>query len=133
LRPLIPHTIEEVYSYLPHDEKFASVHLLDVREQNFALEPEEVELWTKVLKLREEVNKALEIARESKLINKGFEASVELSLAKDYEVVKVIEQLATIFIVSEIKFSPDLKNPTFVGKTAKIKVTPRVGEKCERC
>lgn len=133
LRPLIPHTIEEVYTYLLDDEKVVSVHLLDVKEQNFVLEPKEVELWTKVLKVREEVNKALEIAREKKLINKGFEASVELNLTKDYEVIKDVEQLATIFIVSEIKFSHDLKNPTFAGKTAKIKITPRVGEKCERC
>ena len=92
------------------------MHLLDVKEQNFVLEPKEVELWTKVLKVREEVNKALEIARENKLINKGFEASVELNLTKDYEVIKGVEQLATIFIVSEIKFSHDLKNPTFAGK-----------------
>jgi len=44
LRPLIPHTIEEIYTYLLDDQKVASVHLLDVKEQNFVLEPKEVAL-----------------------------------------------------------------------------------------
>ncbi|ATG97479.1 isoleucine--tRNA ligase [Mesoplasma lactucae] len=134
LRPILPHTIEEVYTYLNTEEtKAKSVHLLDVREQNFDLSAEDLEIWTNVMELRNDINKALEIARENKVINKGFEASVEVEAKSQYEDLEKIPNLATIFILGEIKFVETLSNVTFEGKTAKINVRPKQGEKCERC
>ncbi|KAF5295731.1 hypothetical protein FQA39_LY12904 [Lamprigera yunnana] len=63
-----------------------------------------------VMKLRDDVNKALEEAREEKLISKGFEAILSIQIDKDEYNISAMNDLAQIFIVNEIKFINDISN-----------------------
>ncbi|WP_434342890.1 isoleucine--tRNA ligase [Mycoplasma capricolum] len=132
LRPILVHTVEEVYQNL-NDNKLESVHLLDNREQNFVYDKEFVDKWDKVMVLRDDVNKALEISRESKTINKGFEAVVYIKLDKEYEKLKDIKDLSRIFIVNSINFVDDIDDSFVRTNISSIKVVQKQGLKCQRC
>ena len=91
LAPILPYTSEEVYKLLP-GEKFESVHL----ERN----PEVIEYknskeilayWDKFFKIKDDVYKALEEARNEKLIGKGLEARVYIHA--DGEYLDIVEEL----------------------------------------
>jgi len=85
------------------------------------------------MQLREEVFKALELIRAEKIINKNFEASVEVALNPEYVNLAQIEDLKTIFIVSELNFVNEISDPLVFGKIGKIKASKHEGLKCERC
>jgi len=134
LRPIIPHTIEEVYQHMDFEpNKAASVHLLDNREQSYFLAETELKPWIEVMQLREEVFKALELIRSEKLINKNFEATVEVMLNPEYAALSQIADLKTIFIVSELNFVNEIREPLVSGKIGKIKAFKHEGLKCARC
>ncbi|PPE06270.1 isoleucine--tRNA ligase [Mesoplasma corruscae] len=131
LRPIIPHTIEEVYQEFNIENKSKSVHLVDIKEQNFTQNNEFVNRWNKLQLLREDVNKALEIAREEKIISKGFEAILNIDLKSDYKELETIKDLNQIFIVNKINFV-SLEQGLEL-KTSVISVKLKTGEKCQRC
>jgi len=134
LRPILPHTIEEVYQSADFiKDRVESVHLLDNKTQNFLLADEQLQLWESVMVLREEVLKSLEIIRDQKIITKNFEAEVEIALNSEYSAIKEINDLATIFIVSKINFVNEISGVLVSGKIGKIKARLRDGVKCERC
>ncbi|MCT7815053.1 MAG: class I tRNA ligase family protein, partial [Lactobacillus iners] len=77
LTPILPHTMEEIWSYLKEPEKF--VQLTDMPEvQHFANENVILSNWKRFMTLRSDVLKALEDARNKKVIGKSFEAHVIL-------------------------------------------------------
>ena len=72
LAPILVHTAEEVWSHTPH-VKEESVHLADmpkVVEVDQAL----LDKWRTFMNLRDDVNRALESARNEKVIGKSLEA-----------------------------------------------------------
>ena len=85
------------------------------------------EKWNKILLIKEEVAKALELARTNKIIGHSLNAKVIINADKEnYEFLNdKAELLQEVFIVSgvEIKEADELK----------IDVQPAEGEKCERC
>jgi isoleucyl-tRNA synthetase len=85
------------------------------------------------MQLREEVFKALELIRSEKLINKNFEATVEVMLNPEYAALSQIADLKTIFIVSELNFVNEIREPLVSGKIGKIKAFKHEGLKCARC
>ncbi|WP_339022379.1 isoleucine--tRNA ligase [Spiroplasma endosymbiont of Crioceris asparagi] len=126
LKPIIPHTTEEVYKNILFIQKEKSVHLLDLRKQDFKQKDKFVEKWNKFLKFRDLVNVALESARQDKIIRKGFEASLKVNLSDEFNFIKDIESLNQILIVNSIIF---LDNQNEI----KIEIEPKNGLKCERC
>ncbi|MCW1069360.1 class I tRNA ligase family protein, partial [Streptococcus anginosus] len=75
LTPILPHTMEEIWSYLKEPEKF--VQLTNMPEvQHFANENVILSNWKRFMTLRSDVLKALEDARNKKVIGKSFEAHV---------------------------------------------------------
>jgi isoleucyl-tRNA synthetase len=131
LRPIIPHTIEEVYQFANFKNKAASVHLLDVRPQAFTADEKIVTQYNQVLALRDDVNEALEAARNNKLIKKGFEAVVKIALNPEYQTLQTVPDLAQILIVNAVEFVSDPQ--PFVGKTGTIAIDAKDGLKCQRC
>ena len=137
LTPIIPHTTEELWSYIGAEE--ASVQLTDfpeVDEQaNFA---DLRAKWNKIIAIRDEVLKALEEARNAKVIGKSLEA--KLSVYADSDVVALLNDsnvdFAQLSIVSQFvvvgtkEQAPE--NALVLDKTA-IVVEKADGEKCERC
>ncbi|MDM5146325.1 Isoleucine--tRNA ligase [Lactococcus lactis] len=102
LVPILPHTAEETWTYLEHEpENFA--YLAEMPEA--AEIPGSEELlgnWQEFLDFRDKILKALESAREAKLIGKSLEATVTIY---PNEVVRTLltaidENVAQLLIVS---------------------------------
>ncbi len=137
--PIMSFTADEVWRYLPSTPgRAASVHLetfwkeselAPVDTQHLKLEQD----WEALLKVRLEVLKALEAARERKEIGSALEAQVTLQAPDSvYPVLeKFRNELRYIFIVSKVEL---LKSAATNGSDGlKISVTRAPGQKCERC
>ncbi|ATI74030.1 isoleucine--tRNA ligase [Mesoplasma florum] len=132
LRPILIHTIEEVYQAMVNLNKTDSVHLLDNKKQDFIESNEFVTKWNNIMVLRDDVNKALEIAREQKIINKGFEATVKVCLKDEFKNIESTTELEKIFIVNSLSFTNDCSGLS-EQKIAFVGVELKNGAKCERC
>ncbi|AVN64447.1 MULTISPECIES: isoleucine--tRNA ligase [Mesoplasma] len=132
LRPILIHTIEEVYQAMVNLNKTDSIHLLDNKKQDFIESNEFVTKWNNIMILRDDVNKALEIAREEKIINKGFEATVKVCLKDEFKNIESTTELEKIFIVNSLSFTNDCSGLS-EQKIASVGVKLKNGAKCERC
>ncbi|QJS96212.1 isoleucine--tRNA ligase [Dolosigranulum pigrum] len=139
LTPIIPHTAEEIWSYLDEEEEFAQLSdLPDVEE--LAGSAELVAKWDKFMTIRDYVLKANEVAREKKVIGKDFEAKTTLYVnAENKELLESLDaNLRLILITSELTIKPLADKPTdddqvidFDGVS--VKVERMSGEVCTRC
>jgi isoleucyl-tRNA synthetase len=140
LAPILSFTCEEVWQYLPRaSDRAESVHLAtfptateilggNVKERD----EQHGKDWTTLRSVRDEVLKALEEARNQKLIGTGLEAQVALtasdpvySLLSSYS-----EQLRYLFIVSAVSLQQGSGNGT---GGVRVEVKKAEGQKCERC
>jgi isoleucyl-tRNA synthetase len=95
--------------------------------------------WERLLIVRGEVTKALEVARASKLIGHPLDAAVTISLSEELhaELAPYSEELHSIFIVSQAALVMDkifenaYKSEVIDG--LHVLVERAAGEKCERC
>ena len=137
LAPMTCFTAEEIWSYMAHrdGENVESVMLEKYPQVNPQYENEELALrWAKLIKVKEEVAKKLEVARANKEIGLSLEAKVTLFAESDeYEFLKGKENLLKeIFIVSDVVVNENRRNAdeeVAIG----VKVERAEGEKCERC
>ena len=129
--PIISFTAEEIWQFMPHsasDDK-ESVFLNTMPEKSGIEFPAEfVEKWSFIYAARESANKALEEARNNKVIGKSLEAKIIVkSSDEDYDrYVSLTKQLAEALIVSD--FTVERSD----GETS-FEVVRAEGEKCERC
>ena len=135
LTPILPHTMEEIWGFLKEDEDYVQLANMP-KVENYANRDELLENWAKFMKLRDDVLKALEDARNKKLIGKSFEAAV--TIYPDKETKAMLDELDAdfreILIVSKLTISDDpapadaeqLANAAVVVKHAE-------GEACPRC
>ena len=143
IAPVLSFTAEEIWQFMPHKkdemaESILFVEMLKVDNSYYSQELEEK--WDKVLALRDDVSKALEIARNSKVIGKSLDAKVTLYADdKNYEFLKsILKDLSTILIISSVALE-DVENApdgAYVAENItgiKISVTTPDGEKCARC
>ena len=137
LAPMTCFTAEEIWSYMAHrdGENLESVMLEKYPEVNPQYENEELGLkWAKLIKIKEEVAKKLEIARANKEIGLSLEAKVSLYAESDeYDFIKGKENLLKeIFIVSDVAVFENRRNEDKEVPIG-VKVERAEGEKCERC
>jgi len=134
LSPIIPHTADEVWEYIPHTEA-ENVQLTDIPEpRKIAGFENGSDKWERFMKVRDDVFKALEEARSEKLIGKSLEAKVTL-VPKDTEtkeVLQSIEHLHQYLIVSEAVIADEAANAASYNYVD-VLVEVHPGEKCERC
>ncbi|MBM7552833.1 isoleucine--tRNA ligase [Thalassobacillus pellis] len=134
LSPIIPHTTDEVWGFIQGvDEE--SVQLTDMPDEIAVIESEDLKnKWDHFMEIRDDVLKALEDARNEKVIGKSLEARVTI-VPKDentQSVLKNIGHLHQLLIVSEAEVAlshPDAKAYDHVD----VYVEKHNGEKCERC
>ncbi|AKU79494.1 isoleucine--tRNA ligase [Spiroplasma turonicum] len=131
LKPVLVHTVEEVYQNMSLKNKEESIHLLDNKEQNFKQNDEFDEKWQLIMKLKDIAYEALEQARNNKIIKKNFDAVLKIKLNNSINFVKEIKDLNKIFIVNSIIFEQNITNDN--DKLAEINVELKVGQKCARC
>jgi isoleucyl-tRNA synthetase len=138
IAPVLSFTAEEIWGSLP-GEREESVHLarfprFDSRLLDAALN----ERYDKLLAVRSDVSKALELARNAKLVGHSLDARVLLEapagqwkeLLAGYR-----DELAALFIVSQVELAEGL-DEAVAGEAVpglKIRIEKARGEKCERC
>lgn len=132
LAPIIPHTAEEVWSHIEQvDEE--SVHLTNMpakEEVDQAL----LDKWNTFMALRDDVNRALEAARNEKVIGKSLEAKVKIGNSPSFDTLAFLEgfnDLHQLFIVSQVELVEDTKGEAYQHGT--IEIAKADGEKCARC
>ena len=140
LAPIMSFTAEEIWGYLPTNSgRTESVHLAqfpvaaDVLGANIPeCDENELREWQTLRSVRDEVLKALEEARNSKMIGTSLEAQVSLSAAEPvYSVLaRHAGELRYLFIVSAVKLTQAAGNGT---GSVHAEVKKADGLKCERC
>ena len=140
LAPITTFTSEEVWGYLPKvPNRPESVHLAlfpsaaDLLGEGVATaDPAQRQDWTVLLGNRDEVMKALDTARSSKLIGKPLEAQLVIAASDPaYSVLaRYKEQLRYLFIVSAVTLTHGSGNGT---GGVHVEVKKADGAKCERC
>ncbi|MBC1482909.1 isoleucine--tRNA ligase [Listeria sp. FSL L7-1509] len=138
LAPILPHTTEEVWHNLI-GEGAESIHLQDLPEVKVLADSEEITAkWSAFMQIRDNVQKALEFARNEKLIGKSMLAKVTLYV--DGEAKTLFDSLegdfAQLFIVSDFELVEGVENaPESALKVNQVavQITVAEGETCERC
>ncbi len=133
LAPILAHTSEEVWSHIPHVEE-ESVHLTRMPER-VAVDAEFMEKWNTFMKLRDDVNRALEVARNEKVIGKSLEAKVVIGSNDNFDATTFLQQfsdLQQLFITSQAEVVDKVENGESY-QYGDIHIEHAHGEKCERC
>ena len=142
LAPILAFTAEEIWAVMPHHDgvEHDSVlyNLMPVPNDGYAFTPQLEAKWEKLLRLRADVNKALELARADKIIGKPLDAEVTLYVGDSAEAAfdeLAGQDLKTLFIVSGVnivKGAGDGHPGTeFPGVT--VFVAASGNPKCARC
>lgn len=137
IAPILPHTADEVWKFIPGVEGI-SVQLADLPSVDKSVYDAEKELqWSQFIELREDIFKALEQARQDKLIGNSLSACVHVYPNEAaYKLLQSFEPLDTLFIVSQVKvYAPGTEVPAsaVTFKQCAFHITVADGEKCERC
>lgn len=140
--PVLCFTSEEVWQALPNkEEREWSVHMSDMPKVNEAyLDKELDEKWKKRLAVRSVAMKALEEARQAKVIGHPLDAEVTVYAdGEAYDIVKAMEkELADFLLVSQTHIvsgtatAPENAASNEEG-TVKSSVAVCTLAKCERC
>ncbi len=156
LAPILPVTADELWRHLPAFAEAAagkpatagagagkpvtagtaagtreeSVHLADFpRDMEELIDAGLEARWTRLREIRDEVNRALETARQNKLIGTSLAARVTLTAGGEAAALlrRSVADLPMLLIVSQVVL--DTVGPEGVS----VSVSRAEGEKCERC
>lgn len=126
--PLVAFTADEVWQFLRRDGEPESVHLTEFPEPSQEVFERAAE-WDRLMQVRQSVTKALEVARQEKLIGAPLEAAVHLKA--DAELYPLLDayraQLPGLFIVSEVSVE------NHASAELAVQVEKAGGTKCDRC
>jgi len=141
IAPILVFTAEEIWKYLPktpgEDESVHMALFSEEQELRADIASKQVALWELLSKVRAEVLKALETARNEKKINSGLEAKVLLNaeLELKAKLKQYLPLLPGLFIVSQVDFltagTGDYRSDAIPG--LEVTIQKAEGAKCERC
>ena len=140
LTPIIPHTAEEIWSYLKEEEEY--VELAEFPEvETFANQEELLDMWKAFMDFRDDVLKALEVARNEKLIGKSMEAKVTVYPNEQVRALLTAlnANLPQLLIISPDFFTVSEEGPASAPEAAQkfedvaILVERAEGHVCDRC
>jgi isoleucyl-tRNA synthetase len=139
--PIMSFTAEEAWDHLPGaKEQFDSVHMASLPAPDESLlDAGLAERWKRLLTLRGEVNKALDIARKDKVVGNSLQAN--LTLSAEAETLQLLrdnqDAFAEITMVSALTLSEQAPaEPTLVSEEMPglvVLVEPTEAAKCPRC
>ncbi len=139
IAPILAYTAEEIWESMRHEDSEDSTGVVFNQMPEFTgVNADEAftATWDRIHLIRDVVKKALELARNEKVIGASLDAKVQLFCEGElYDFVKSVEdELATVFIPSQV----EVVNGTggsFTGEVEGLSVTvlPAEGEKCNRC
>jgi isoleucyl-tRNA synthetase len=136
--PVLSFTADEIWAELP-GEREESVHLAAFPRFDSSLLDAGLEArYERLLSVRTDVTKALELARNEKKIGHSLDARVLIEAPEGEwrELLQAHEnELATLFIVSQAQLTEGLSEAVAGEEVPglKVRVEKAQGEKCERC
>ncbi len=138
LTPILAFTADEIWQSMPHDKsRNAESPLFNEIPQPDFIEADAdfIAKWERIHSVRYDVQKALELARNEKIIGKPLEAKVELFADGElYDFLKSVESdLPEIFITSSVTVSNGEGEVKGDVDGLSVTVSKADGEKCERC
>jgi isoleucyl-tRNA synthetase len=140
MAPILSFTSDEIWQYMKRTDRPLSVHADLFLPVNAGYKNAELESrWEKILTVRKEVLRALEIARREKKIGHPLDASVSLGLSNELmeNLTPYEDQLRSIFIVSAVNMTEIDRLEGGVVSDAlpglKVSVSSSSDPKCERC
>ena len=130
LAPVLVHTAEDIYDYSPNRtaESIHLTHFSDKEDVDEAV----LEKWAQIMAVRDDVYKALEVARNEKVIGKSLDAKVTLTLPEGLDKDSINSEFTQLFIVSQVEIVDELEDGTEYANST-VKVEHADGEKCARC
>ena len=130
LAPVLVHTAEDIYDHSPNRtaESIHLTHFSDKEEVDEAV----LEKWAQIMAVRDDVYKALEVARNEKVIGKSLDAKVTLTLPEGLDKDSINSEFTQLFIVSQVEIVDELEDGTAYANST-VKVEHADGEKCARC
>ena len=144
MAPILSFTADEIWGYLPQTAtpRAEFVFTEEFYEGLFGLgENEKLDdaYWQQLIKVRSEVNRVLEIARNDKVIGGGLDAEVTVYANDEYRAL--LEQLGNelrfVLITSKAEVKPLADKPADVAtgelEGIAVSVARSNGEKCPRC
>ena len=139
LAPVMPHQAEDIWQNVPEAQKGGLISILlsdwpTVNEKwnNAALEED----FTKILKSREVVSRAIEPLRADKKVGSSLEVAVYVKADDDAVLKNNESDLADIYIVSQAYLTQEKPSDVlneYVEEGYTVWVTKAKGEKCIRC
>ena len=139
LTPILPHTAEEIWSYLQEDDDYVQLAEMPSYEE-FANQDELLDMWSAFLDFRDNVLKALEEARNEKLIGKPLEAKVTIYPNEQVAdlLTAIDSDLAQLLIVASDYFTVEKVGTAVPSNAMKfddvaILVEKADGHVCDRC
>ena len=142
LAPILAFTADEIWLAMPHragdDGRNVMLNDMPAGHGEWRLSEEETAFWEDSLRLRSDVNKALELARAEKIIGKPLEAKVTIHVGGEAKaaMARIARQpLESFFIVSEAELA-DGEGPGWAGTElpgVTIEVAQSQLPKCPRC
>lgn len=138
MSPILSFTADEIWEYIPYYKDKSEFVFLEKYPDLLSVDVSILEKFDRLIEIKKDVNKALEIARTAKLIGHPLDAKVELYLTdRDLEICSLDEGLEKLFIVSElyVRDINDASGNIYCSDSGDIKVKVYVSEnqKCERC
>ncbi len=141
ISPILCYTADEIWQAMPHeaadDVRNVAYNEIPQADEAFSLSEADRAVWAKLTAFRDDVNKALEGARNEKVIGKPLEASV--TVFADAEAAALLgdsgQDLADLCIVSALSVvegeGEGMDSEYYPG--LKIAVKRASAEKCLRC
>jgi len=140
LAPILTFTAEELWLALPAvPGKAESIHLTQLPEVNEAwLQPELAETWKTLIAVKGEVAKAVEAARQGKVLGHSLDAAVAIGAPEKLRPLLEShrEDLRALLIVSDLTVSATAPEGALASAEIpglSVGVTRAGGEKCHRC
>ncbi|HEP1289866.1 TPA: isoleucine--tRNA ligase [Streptococcus pyogenes] len=136
LTPILPHTTEEIWSYLEHEsEAFVQLAEMPVAE-TFSAQEDILEAWSAFMTLRTQAQKALEEARNAKIIGKSLEAHLTIYASEEVKTLLTALDIdiALLLIVSQLTIADlaDAPADAVAFEGVAFMVEHAIGEVCER-
>ena len=141
LAPVLVFTAEEIWDSLPdYEGKEESIHMTLFPDVNPEYVNKDIgERWKTLVDLKSEVSKAIEIARQKKIVGHSLDSRVDIfapeklrALFENYHKdIKSLFIVSGVNILEEDKIENPYESTEFEG--LKIGVAKALGQKCERC
>ena len=139
LVPVMPHQAEDIWMSVPESQKggLESVLLSDWPKVRPEWKNEKLEEdFTKILKAREVVTRAIEPLRADKKVGSSLEVGVYIKASDNSVLKENADELANIFITSQAYLSEEKPSEVlneYSEDDYTVWVVKAEGEKCERC